>query len=119
MGALGVVPFTHMYTHHIGAIGELTNVMENGGELVSPGEEALKTVKIMSGNVAVAPSGQHPRQPITPSTEKNRISKGRSMKRVITGGISHETSTFTPVETTLESYKRRFLVRGQAILEAS
>ena len=39
------------------------------------------------------------------------------MKRVVTGGISHETSTFTPVETTLESYKERFLLRGQAILD--
>lgn len=39
------------------------------------------------------------------------------MKRVITGGISHETSTFTPVETTLESYHERFLVRGQAMLD--
>jgi microcystin degradation protein MlrC len=39
------------------------------------------------------------------------------MKRVVTGGISHETSTFTPVETTLESYKERFLLRGQEILE--
>lgn len=40
------------------------------------------------------------------------------MKRVIVGGISHETSTFTPVATTLESYEDRFLVRGPAILEA-
>ena len=39
------------------------------------------------------------------------------MKRVVTGGISHETSTFTPVETTLESYQERFLLRGQAILD--
>jgi predicted dehydrogenase len=44
-----VVPFSHMHTHHIGAVGELIHVMENGGELVSPGEEALKTVKIMLG----------------------------------------------------------------------
>ena len=39
------------------------------------------------------------------------------MKRVITGGICHETSTFTPVKTTLESYQERFLVRGQAMLD--
>ena len=39
------------------------------------------------------------------------------MKRVVTGGTSHETSTFTPVETTLESYKERFLLRGQEILD--
>src|SRR5436190_9262932 len=40
------------------------------------------------------------------------------MKRVIVGGISHETSTFTPVTTTLESYRERFLLRGQAMLQA-
>ena len=39
------------------------------------------------------------------------------MKRVITGGICHETSTFTPVKTTLESYQERFLVRGRAMLD--
>jgi predicted dehydrogenase len=44
-----LVPPAYMYTHHIGAIAELINVMENGGQLVSPGEEALKTVKIMLG----------------------------------------------------------------------
>lgn len=38
------------------------------------------------------------------------------MKRVIVGGISHETSTFTPVPTTLESYQERFLLRGPEIL---
>ena len=37
--------------------------------------------------------------------------------RVIVGGISHETSTFTPVETTLHSYEERFLLRGQKMLE--
>lgn len=39
------------------------------------------------------------------------------MKRVIVGGISHETSTFTPVATTLESYQERFLLRGREMLE--
>lgn len=39
------------------------------------------------------------------------------MKRVIVGGISHETSTFTPVATTLQSFHERFLLRGNEILE--
>lgn len=39
------------------------------------------------------------------------------MKRVIVGGISHETSTFTPVATTLQSYHERFLLRGNKILD--
>lgn len=39
------------------------------------------------------------------------------MKRVVVGGICHETSTFTPVPTTLESYEQRFLLRGQEILK--
>jgi len=39
------------------------------------------------------------------------------MKRVAVGGISHETSTFTPVPTTLASYEERFLLHGQRILE--
>lgn len=38
------------------------------------------------------------------------------MKRVIIGGISHETSTFTPVATNLESFRERFLLRGSEIL---
>lgn len=36
--------------------------------------------------------------------------------RVVIGGISHETSTFTPVQTTLESYEERFLLRGADII---
>lgn len=36
--------------------------------------------------------------------------------RIVIGGISHETSTFTPVQTTLESYKERFLLRGEDII---
>ncbi|MBM3802225.1 MAG: M81 family metallopeptidase [Acidimicrobiia bacterium] len=39
------------------------------------------------------------------------------MKRVVTGGISHETSTFTTVPTTLQSYRERFLLRGPEILK--
>ncbi|MEZ4731365.1 MAG: M81 family metallopeptidase [Caldilineaceae bacterium] len=38
--------------------------------------------------------------------------------RIVTGCISHETSTFTPVPTTWESFFERFgEVRGAAILE--
>ena len=36
--------------------------------------------------------------------------------RVVTGGISHETSTFTPVKTTWESYYERFFLRGDEII---
>ena len=36
--------------------------------------------------------------------------------RVATGGLSHESSTFTPVQTTLESYRERFLHEGDDIL---
>ena len=38
--------------------------------------------------------------------------------RIVTGAISHETSTFTPVPTTRESYDERFgFLRGAEILE--
>ncbi len=36
--------------------------------------------------------------------------------RVATGGLSHESSTFTPVPTTIESYRERFLFEGDDIL---
>ena len=36
--------------------------------------------------------------------------------RVATGGLSHESSTFTPVPTTVESYRERFLLEGEEIL---
>lgn len=36
--------------------------------------------------------------------------------RVVTGGIAHETSTFTTVETDWQSYKERFYLRGEEIL---
>ena len=36
--------------------------------------------------------------------------------RVVTGGISHETSTFTTVITNLQSYKDRFYLHGDQIL---
>lgn len=39
------------------------------------------------------------------------------MKRVAVGGISHETSTFTPVETTLQSFRERDLLRGREMLD--
>lgn len=39
------------------------------------------------------------------------------MKRVVVGGISHETSTFTPVPTTRQSYLERRIMRGQEILD--
>lgn len=37
--------------------------------------------------------------------------------RVVIGGISHETSTFTPVKTTIQSYEERCLLRGEAIIQ--
>ncbi len=37
-------------------------------------------------------------------------------RRVAIGGISHESSTFTPVETTRQSYAERFLIEGDEIL---
>ena len=36
--------------------------------------------------------------------------------RIVVGGIAHETSTFTPVTTTLASYEQRFLLRDDDIL---
>ena len=36
--------------------------------------------------------------------------------RVATGGISHETSTFTPVPTTIESYYERHFLRGEEMI---
>ena len=36
--------------------------------------------------------------------------------RVVTGGISHETSTFTTVQTNWQSYTDRFYLRGEDIL---
>ena len=38
--------------------------------------------------------------------------------RVAIGGISHESSTFTPVQTTRQSYEERFLLEGEGILHA-
>ncbi|MCA9986978.1 MAG: M81 family metallopeptidase [Anaerolineales bacterium] len=37
--------------------------------------------------------------------------------RVVIGGISHETSTFTPVQTDWDSYHERFYLHGQAIID--
>lgn len=41
------------------------------------------------------------------------------MTRVAIGGISHETNTFSSIQTTLAHFQRRALVRGQAIVETS
>ncbi len=38
--------------------------------------------------------------------------------RVAIGGISHESSTFTPVQTNRQSYEERFLLEGEGILHA-
>src|SRR5262245_38401290 len=38
--------------------------------------------------------------------------------RIVTGGISHETTTFAPIPTTWQSFDERFNLRGEAILEA-
>ena len=37
--------------------------------------------------------------------------------RVAIGGLSHESSTFTPVQTTRQSYQERFLLDGDAVLQ--
>ncbi len=37
--------------------------------------------------------------------------------RVVTGGISHETSTFTPIPTTTANFDELFNLRGQEIIE--
>ncbi len=37
--------------------------------------------------------------------------------KVAIGGLSHESSTFTPVQTTRQSYQERFLLDGDAILQ--
>lgn len=41
------------------------------------------------------------------------------MTRVAVGGISHETNTFSPQQTTLSDFQRRTLVRGQALIDGS
>ena len=40
-------PNEYMYTNQLGAVAELVDVLDNGGELVSPGTEARKTVQIL------------------------------------------------------------------------
>ena len=37
----------YMHTYQLGAVAELVHTLENGGELVSPGSEARKTLEIM------------------------------------------------------------------------
>jgi microcystin degradation protein MlrC len=39
--------------------------------------------------------------------------------RVAIGGISHETNTFSSIQTDLTSFRRRALLRGQALVEGS
>lgn len=39
------------------------------------------------------------------------------MPRIVTGAISHETSTFTPVATTWDSYRERHYLHGADIIE--
>ncbi|MBM84351.1 MAG: hypothetical protein CMJ78_27670 [Planctomycetaceae bacterium] len=41
----------------------------------------------------------------------------KTKKRVATGGITHETSTFTPVETNLQSFHERQFLRGKHIID--
>jgi microcystin degradation protein MlrC len=36
--------------------------------------------------------------------------------RIAVGGIQHETSSFTPIATTLQAFEERFLLRGDAML---
>lgn len=44
-----LVPQSYMYSKVSGAVAELIDVLENGGKLVSPPEEARKTLQIMLG----------------------------------------------------------------------
>jgi predicted dehydrogenase len=44
-----LVPDQFMYTKQSGAVAELVDVLENGGTLISPPEEARKTLQIMLG----------------------------------------------------------------------
>ncbi len=37
--------------------------------------------------------------------------------KIVIGGLNHETSTFTPVQTTWASYHERFFLRGEAIIQ--
>ena len=41
------------------------------------------------------------------------------MPRVAIGGISHETNTFSSIQTTLTDFQRRALARGRTIIETS
>jgi hypothetical protein len=44
-----MVPDQFMYAKQSGAVAELVDVLENGGTLISPPEEAQKTLQIMLG----------------------------------------------------------------------
>ncbi|MFW6074294.1 MAG: M81 family metallopeptidase, partial [Chloroflexota bacterium] len=41
------------------------------------------------------------------------------MPRLVIGGISHETNTFSPIRTTTDLFERRSLVRGPEMIEQS
>lgn len=41
------------------------------------------------------------------------------MTRVALGGMSHETNTFSPIQTDLELFERRTLLRGQPVVDMS
>jgi microcystin degradation protein MlrC len=46
-----------------------------------------------------------------------RLSASRRALRIAVGGVSHETNTFSPLPTTLDSFRRRSLLSGEAILD--
>lgn len=41
-----LVPGTFLHTHQLGAVAELIHVLEKGGELISPGQEARKALEL-------------------------------------------------------------------------
>ena len=42
-----IIPDSYLYERQLGAVAELVDVLENGGELISPGPEARKTLEII------------------------------------------------------------------------
>ncbi|MEE2657874.1 MAG: hypothetical protein VX733_05165 [Candidatus Latescibacterota bacterium] len=49
----------YMQTHQLSCVSELIHILENGGGLVSPGEEARKTLEIMLGMLRSHKLGNH------------------------------------------------------------
>jgi predicted dehydrogenase len=47
-----MTPLSFLHTHQLGAVDELIHVLENGGELVSPGREARKTLELILAMLA-------------------------------------------------------------------